>query len=108
VNLSANGTDRFTATNTSLELLIEIAFGVDDTRISAGRWRGQERYDVTAKAEDGVRLPRANSSHGFSSCLHSASDLHTIARQRTCQGSRWLFRRAGRSFERVPEIQHRP
>jgi uncharacterized protein (TIGR03435 family) len=56
VNLSANGTDRFTATNTSLGLLIEIAFGVDDTRISAGHWLGLERYDVTAKAEDGVRL----------------------------------------------------
>jgi uncharacterized protein (TIGR03435 family) len=52
----ADGTDRFTATNTPLELLIEMAFGVDDTRISAGRWLGPERYDVVAKAEDGVRL----------------------------------------------------
>ena len=52
----ADGTDRFIATNAPLELLIEMAFGVDDSRISAGRWLGPERYDVVAKAEDGVRL----------------------------------------------------
>jgi uncharacterized protein (TIGR03435 family) len=57
-SFAANGTDRFSATNTSLELLIEMAFGVDDTRISGGRWLGPERYDVAAKAEDGVRLTR--------------------------------------------------
>jgi uncharacterized protein (TIGR03435 family) len=39
-----------------MQLLIEIALGVDDTRIAGGRWLGLERYDVVAKAEDGVRL----------------------------------------------------
>jgi len=55
-SFAANGTDRFAATNTPLELLIEMAFGVDDSHISGGRWLGPERYDVVAKAEDGVRL----------------------------------------------------
>jgi uncharacterized protein (TIGR03435 family) len=40
-----------------LELLIEIAFGVPDTQISgAPSWLGSERYDVNAKAVDGVSL----------------------------------------------------
>ena len=38
-SFAANGTDRFAATNTPLELLIEMAFGVDDSHISGGRSR---------------------------------------------------------------------
>ena len=55
-SFSPFGTGRFTITNTPLILLIQIAFGVPYEQISAGNWLGPERYDVVAKAEDGVEL----------------------------------------------------
>jgi uncharacterized protein (TIGR03435 family) len=55
-SFSPFGTGRFTMTNTPLELLIQVAYSVPSSQISAGTWLGSERYDVVAKAEDGVKL----------------------------------------------------
>jgi uncharacterized protein (TIGR03435 family) len=48
----APGGQRFTATNTSLKLLIMIAYEVNDRQVSDGPgWLNSEFYDVEAKAE---------------------------------------------------------
>jgi len=49
---AANG--RFTATNVPLRLLVRMAYGVQDFQIDGGpSWQMSQRYDITAKAEDG-------------------------------------------------------
>jgi uncharacterized protein (TIGR03435 family) len=49
---AANG--RFTATNVPLRLLVRMAYGVQDFQIDGGTsWQMSQRYDITAKAEDG-------------------------------------------------------
>jgi uncharacterized protein (TIGR03435 family) len=55
--ISPYGTGRFTATNVTLEVLIELAFGLRDDQIQgAPGWLASERYDLQAKAPDGVKL----------------------------------------------------
>ena len=52
LNEIAPGGQRFTATNTSLKLLIMIAYEVSDRQVSDGPgWLNSEFYDVEAKAE---------------------------------------------------------
>ena len=56
-SLSDYGTGQFAATNISLQLLLQIAYGVANYQItSAPSWRDEQRYDILAKPEDGVRL----------------------------------------------------
>ena len=56
-SISPYGLERFSIQSASLTLLISFAYGVSDDQISGGPgWRNSEYYDVTAKAEDGVRL----------------------------------------------------
>jgi uncharacterized protein (TIGR03435 family) len=51
-SISPFGSARFTATNVTLELLIEMAFGVEASKISGEPgWLGSDHYDVSAKAE---------------------------------------------------------
>jgi uncharacterized protein (TIGR03435 family) len=48
------GNGRFTATNVPLRLLIRMAYGVNDFQIDGGpSWQMSQRFDITAKAEDG-------------------------------------------------------
>lgn len=50
--LSPPGAAAFTATNVTLDVLIEIAYGVDENQISkAPVWLGSQHYDVSAKPE---------------------------------------------------------
>jgi len=56
-SISPYGTGRFTATNVTLEMLIELAFGMRDDQIQgAPGWLASEHYDLQAKAPDGVKL----------------------------------------------------
>lgn len=50
--ISASGATRFTATNVSMKILLELAFGVDDNQV-AGKysWLDSQLYDVVAKPE---------------------------------------------------------
>jgi uncharacterized protein (TIGR03435 family) len=51
-SISPPGALRFTATNVTLELLVELAFGIEDRQIqSAPGWMASEHYDVVAKPE---------------------------------------------------------
>ena len=74
----ANG--RFTATNVPLRLLVRMAYGVQDFQIDGGpSWQMSQRYDITAKAEEGftgtpqsmVPLVKALLAHRFKLKLHS-------------------------------------
>jgi uncharacterized protein (TIGR03435 family) len=48
----APGGERFTATNTTLKLLIMTAYGVTDRQVSGGpNWVNSEYYDIDAKAQ---------------------------------------------------------
>ena len=50
--LSPPGAAAFTATNVTLDLRIEVAYGVDENQISrAPIWFGSQHYDVSAKPE---------------------------------------------------------
>ena len=52
MSVSPFGSARFTATNATLEFLIEMAFGVEANKISGEPgWLGSDHYDVSAKAE---------------------------------------------------------
>src|SRR5688572_17480226 len=45
---------RLTATNVPLRLLVRMAYGVQDFQIDGGpSWQMSQRFDITAKAEDG-------------------------------------------------------
>ncbi len=53
--LSQPGELRFTASNVTLELLTELAFGVEDRQIqSAPGWMVTDHYDVVAKADRNI------------------------------------------------------
>jgi uncharacterized protein (TIGR03435 family) len=47
--------DRFTATNVPLRMLVRVAYGIqEDFRIDGGpAWQMSQRFDISAKAEDG-------------------------------------------------------
>ena len=50
--LSPPGSASFTATNVTLDVLIELAYGVDENQISkAPVWLGSQHYDVSVKPE---------------------------------------------------------
>jgi len=55
--MSPYGTERFTITNAPADLLLQIAFGVLPYQIvGEPKWFDSEKYDLTARAEDGVKL----------------------------------------------------
>src|ERR1039457_257175 len=79
---SAPGTGRFTATHVSLALLIQLAYGIDDSQIvSKLGWLETNLYDVAAKPEDGVVSPATSSSLGCRICCSSASTWWRTARR---------------------------
>jgi len=58
-SISDYGTNRFTARNASLALLIAIAYNVDSNKLLGGPgWLESQLYDISAKAEGEVALTR--------------------------------------------------
>ena len=56
---SPPGTGRFTATHVSLALLLQLAYGLDNSQIAnKPGWLETNLYDIVAKPEDGIHLPR--------------------------------------------------
>jgi len=56
-SFSPYGSERFTITNAAPELLLQIAFGVQPYQIvGEPKWFDSVLYDLTAKAEEGVKL----------------------------------------------------
>jgi uncharacterized protein (TIGR03435 family) len=58
-SISDYGTNRFTARNASLALLIAIAYNVDSNKLLGGPgWLDSQLYDISAKAEGDAALTR--------------------------------------------------
>src|SRR5580704_5071185 len=56
---STPGAGRFTATHVSLALLLQLAYGVDNSQIAnKPGWLDSKLYDIDAKPEDGIHLTR--------------------------------------------------
>lgn len=56
---SPPNTGRFTATHLTLALLIQLAYGVDNSQIAnKPAWLETNLYDITAKPEEGIKLSR--------------------------------------------------
>jgi uncharacterized protein (TIGR03435 family) len=55
-SFSPFGSNRYTANNAPLSLLVQLAYGVPFEQISGVEKFGDGRYDLSAKAEDGVLL----------------------------------------------------
>jgi uncharacterized protein (TIGR03435 family) len=56
---SPPGTGRFAATHVSLALLLQLAYGIDNSQIAnMPDWLESNLYDVVAKPEDGIKLSR--------------------------------------------------
>lgn len=53
---SPYGLARYTATSASLDFLVQVAYGIPHEQIVNDDKLGSQRYDVSAKAEDGVVL----------------------------------------------------
>jgi uncharacterized protein (TIGR03435 family) len=59
-SISPYGTGRFTATNVTLQLLLELAFEVSDADIvGAPGWLESQRYDISVKASGDAKLTYA-------------------------------------------------
>ena len=71
---SIPGSNRFIASHVSLARLIQLAYDVDNSQIvNKPDWLDTILYDVTAKAEDGVRLTREELRLASGICCISGS-----------------------------------
>lgn len=58
-NWSPPNTGRFTATHVTLALLIQLAYGIDNSQIAnKPDWLESNLYDIVAEPEDGIKLTR--------------------------------------------------
>lgn len=75
---SIPGSNRFIASHVSLARLIQLAYDVDNSQIvNKPVWLDTNLYDVTAKAEDGVRLTREELRPRLRDLLHQR--FHLVA-----------------------------
>ncbi len=73
---SIPGMGRFTATHVSLALLLQLAYGVDDSQISnTSDWLETNLYDIVAKPEDGIQLTRDALKPRLQNLLHQRFHL---------------------------------
>ena len=97
---SAPGTGRFTATHVSLALLIQLAYGIDDSQIvSKLGWLETNLYDVAAKPEDGVALTRDELKPRLQDLLQQR--FHLVAHSETRLSRGYALGRRGR--RRAPD-----
>jgi uncharacterized protein (TIGR03435 family) len=86
-DISPYGTGRFTASNAPLDLIIQIAFGVGSNRLEGGPgWLKVERYDVVAKAEEGVLLTPEHLRPRLQALLEQRFKLATHRQTRLVDG----------------------
>ena len=81
---SPPGRGRFNATHVSLALLLQLAYGVDDSQIAnKPGWLESELYDVSAKPEDEVLLTRDELRPRLQALLRAR--FHLVAHSETRQ-----------------------
>ena len=81
---SPPGIGRFSATHVSLALLLQLAYGVDDSQIAnKPSWLESSFYDAAAKPEEGVKLTRDELKPRLQNLLRERFHLvaHTEIRQ---------------------------
>jgi uncharacterized protein (TIGR03435 family) len=82
---SPPGTGRFTATHVSLALLLQLAYGIDNTQIAnKPGWLETDLYDIAAKPEDGIQLTRDELKPRLQDLLHQR--FHLVAHTETRSG----------------------
>ena len=76
-SIGPSGTGRYTATNVSLDVLVQVAFGVPWNQIAGVDKLGTDHYDITAKADDGVILAPAQLQPRLRQLLEQGFKLET-------------------------------
>ena len=110
MSISPYGTNRFTMTNTTLPPVIQLAFDdIPDTQIlGQPNWMDAERYDVIAKAEDGVILTRERLRPRLQRLLAERFKLATHWNTKEAQGYALLVAKGGpRLKPAAPETEGR-
>jgi uncharacterized protein (TIGR03435 family) len=82
---SLPGIGRFSASHVSLELLIQLAYGVDASQIAnKPDWFASNLYDVVARPEDGIKLSREELRPRLQELLRQR--FHLVAHMETRSG----------------------
>jgi uncharacterized protein (TIGR03435 family) len=84
------GIGRFTAAHVSLSLLIQLAYGIDDSQIAnKPGWLETNLYDIDAKPEDGIKLNRDELKPRLQDLLHQR--FHLLVHTETSLGRGYVL-----------------
>ena len=93
---SLPGTGRFVANNVSLALLLQLAYGVDDSQIAnKPGWLETSLYTVAAEPEDGIRLTRDELRPRLQNLLHERFHLAAHTETRLIHGYALVVAKGG-------------
>jgi len=93
---SLPGIGRFTATHVSLELLIQLAYGVDRSQIAnKPDWLETNLYDIAAKPEDSIKLTREELQPRLQELLHQRFHLVVHTETRSIRGYALVVAKGG-------------
>jgi uncharacterized protein (TIGR03435 family) len=93
---SPPGNGRFTATHVSLALLLQLAYGVDDSQIAnKPDWLETNLYDIVAKPEDGLSLTRDELRPRLQNLLQQRFHLVAHTETRSIRGYALVIAKGG-------------
>jgi uncharacterized protein (TIGR03435 family) len=93
---SIPGSGRFTATHVSLVLLVQLAYGIDNSQIAnKPGWLESDLYDIVAKPEDGIHLTRDELKPRLQNLLHQRFHLVTHMEMRSSRGYALVVAKGG-------------
>jgi uncharacterized protein (TIGR03435 family) len=93
---SIPGSGRFTATHVSLALLVQLAYGIDNSQIAnKPGWLDNDLYDIVAKPEDGVHLTRAELKPRLQNLLQQRFHLIAHTEMRSSRGYALVVAKGG-------------
>jgi uncharacterized protein (TIGR03435 family) len=93
---SPPGRGRFTATHVSLALLLQLAYGIDDSQIAnKPTWLESNLYDISAKPEDGTSLTRDELKPRLQDLLQQRFHLVAHIETRPSRGYALLIAKGG-------------
>jgi uncharacterized protein (TIGR03435 family) len=108
-SISPYGTTRFTASNVTLELLIELAFGVSDSQIlSAPGWLSSQRYDLSVVAKGDTRLTYERLQAPLRALLAERFQLATHRGSKDTQGYALVAAKSGTKLEAAKSPASQP
>ena len=93
---SLPGIGRFTATHVSLALLIQLAYGIDNSQIAnKPDWLESTYFDINAKPEAGISLTRDELRPRLQDLLHQRFHLVVHTETRSSRGYALLIAKGG-------------